>query len=1076
MDKNNKEKSLRVYKASAGSGKTFTLATEYIKLLVKNPLGYRNILAVTFTNKATEEMKMRILSQLYGIWMNLDDSDKYMSVICHDLDVSAEFVSRQAGIALKLLIHNYSYFRVETIDSFFQNILRNLARELDLTANLHIELNDSQIEEQAVNSLIEELDINDEILQWIMSYIKEKISDDKSWNVIGQIKSFGRTIFQDFYKKENHQLNNRMTENDFFLRYTNRLKHEKADAEERMKGLAREFFDALEHEGLTISDLAYGKTGVGGFFIKIENEIFDDSIVGKRVCECLDCVEKWYSKSSPKRDVIHNLAQSQLMNILRKTFDERPNQWCRYKSSELTLRHLYQLRLLGSIESKVRELNEEANRFLLSDTQHLLHSLINGSDSPFIFEKIGTQLEHVMIDEFQDTSSVQWQNFKVLLLECMSHEFAQNLIVGDVKQSIYRWRSGDWRLLNDISSQFTSPSSQLELRTLCVNYRSLRNIILFNNAFFRKAAELEFESLAEENEEAATQLKNAYNDVEQTVPDFRTDEGKVNITLLPSENYQKTTLDQLMSIVRELTDEGISTDKIAILVRTNNYIPVIAKYFMENMPEVSIVSDEAFRLDASVAINILIQALRLIAHQDEILAKVNLINTYQHHVLKKDLSACQYLLDDTLLDSLLPNGFIDDIERLRTLPLYDLVEQLYAIFSLQEISNQSAYVCAFYDYLSAFTQDNIPDIDAFLEEWEDCICRKTIQSDEINGIRLISIHKSKGLEFDNVIIPFCDWQLEKTNGNVLWCKPNTEPYNALPVVPIDYSKKGMMGTIYEKDYLDEHLQNTVDNLNLLYVAFTRASRNLFVIGKRDYKNSRSILIQTCLPIIADQLDGAILTESEDKGHPISFEYGKLSIEKAVTTKKTSLNAFLQPVGVQRVDISTFKKKTEFRQSNQSRDFINDGNEIYDERQEYIKTGCVLHDIFSKIRTADDIDNTLKQMEYDGIIGEPETVKIRTMLHKRLTDKRVADWFSSHWNLYNECTILSVDMAGDVIERRPDRVMTDGERMIVVDFKFGTPHEDYPRQVREYISLLQDMGHHNVEGYLWYVYSNKIEKV
>ena len=210
---------LTIYKASAGSGKTFTLATEYIKLLIKNPLDYKHILAVTFTNKATEEMKMRILSQLYGIWKELPDSNVYAETICKDLGISHSKVISQAGIALNFLMHNYSYFKVETIDSFFQRIFRNISRELDININMRLELNDSQIEEKAVDEIIEELDENNNILQWIISYINEKISDDKSWNVIHHIKNFGKTIFNDYYKQESQSLALIIDNGNFFEKY-----------------------------------------------------------------------------------------------------------------------------------------------------------------------------------------------------------------------------------------------------------------------------------------------------------------------------------------------------------------------------------------------------------------------------------------------------------------------------------------------------------------------------------------------------------------------------------------------------------------------------------------------------------------------------------------------------------------------------------------------------------------------------------------------------------------------------------------------------------------------------------------
>ena len=378
-------KPLSVYKASAGSGKTFTLATEYIRLLVEDPQSFRNILAVTFTNKATEEMKMRILSQLYGIAHQLPDSENYLKAIQEKTGFEARFISERAGMALTNLLHNYNYFRVETIDTFFQSVLRNMARELDLTTNLRIGLNDYQVEELAVDQLIADLSTTDLLLQWILKYIMENISDDKSWNVISQIKSFGRTIFSDSYKAVRDEMEKKMGEKGFFEDYTRRLREIRQLAEDRMKEIGESFFDALESEGLTIDDLAYGKTGLCGFFQKLRQGIFDESIVGKRVTDSLGDPTKWYKKTHPRRELIHSLADSILGDILRYAVEERPKQWKLYKSADLTLRHLNQLRLLGNIERKVHELNESANRFLLSDTQQLLHSLIGESDSPFIF-------------------------------------------------------------------------------------------------------------------------------------------------------------------------------------------------------------------------------------------------------------------------------------------------------------------------------------------------------------------------------------------------------------------------------------------------------------------------------------------------------------------------------------------------------------------------------------------------------------------------------------------------------------------------------------------------------------------
>ena len=845
-------KPLTVYKASAGSGKTFTLAVEYIKLLVMNPTSYRNILAVTFTNKATEEMKMRILSQLYGISKQLPDSEVYMQRILTETGLARPIVSKNAGIALHLLLHNYNYFRVETIDSFFQSVLRNLARELDLTANLRISLNDTQVEEQAVDQLIDSLTHTDLMLQWLLSYIMEKISDDHSWNIIGQVKQFGKTIFRDYYKTHSKMLNEKISEKGFIEAYTKQLKALRSESLEYMQKLGEEFFDILESENISITDLAFGKTGVASFFIKLKNGQFDESIVGKRACDCREDPEKWYTKKTLNPEHIHAVAETALIPLLIRAMDERPRKYKIYQSADLTLRHLSQLRLLGSIEQKVRNLNDEANRFLLSDTQQLLHDLISDSDSPFIFEKIGTQLEHVMIDEFQDTSTVQWKNFKVLLQECMSHEGSENLIVGDVKQSIYRWRSGDWRLLNAIDREFPHADDTIEIRPLKVNRRSARNIVNFNNAIFQAAAHHEYEIQREEYPDGAEQLRHAYDDVEQEVPAERDVSGYVNIRLLTDNDYQQQTMSIIGDTIRQLQQQGVPLHDIAILVRSNKHIPLIAAYFDENLPDIRIISDEAFRLDASVSICLLIQALHLLTHPDDQLAKGTIVKLYHRSILGESIAESDLLIRDRELDSLLPEEYIKHTSELVLMPLYELVERLYSIFQLERLNEQSAYLCAFYDQLNQFAQDHSSDIDAFIREWEDTICSKTIQSDGADGVRVLSIHKSKGLEFPHVIMPFCDWRLEMPD--ILWCKPTEAPFDALPLAPIDFSATQMKGTIYEHDYLEEHLQNIVDNLNLLYVAFTRAAQSLYVIGQRGGKSNRSALLEEVLTDI--KLEGS----------------------------------------------------------------------------------------------------------------------------------------------------------------------------------------------------------------------------
>ena len=1080
---------LTIYKASAGSGKTFTLSVEYIKLLIKDPQSYRSTLAVTFTNKATEEMKLRILSQLYGIWKILPDSKSYIDKIKEDLDVTEEYMSERAGIALHNIVHNYSYFRIETIDSFFQSVLRNLARELDLTANLRIELNDYQIERNAVDELINSLDENSELLTWIMEYIRENMDDDKDWNVIGNIKRFGENIFREYYKTNSKKLNERLLEEGFFKQYTTKLRQMRNEAEVEMQNEAAQFFDALNHNGIEIDDLNNGKNGPAGYFIKIKKGIYNNTIVTKRLQKVLDegSESSWVKQKSSKetQDIVRELANSTLTPLVHHAEDVRQKNWYIYGSAVLTLRHLNQLRLLNSIENKVRMMNVEQNRFLLSDTHTLLHSLIRDTDSPFIFEKIGNYLENIMIDEFQDTSTVQWQNFKVLLEECMSHGEQQgNLIVGDVKQSIYRWRSGDWRMLNNIEREFPYLNSMLNVCSLDTNYRSSRRVITFNNAFFKRASELEYADQKSSTPDTSSpeQLKKAYSDVAQKVPSFRDNHGYVSINLLPNEDYRQQALQKTAEAVSLLLDSGANYSDIAILVRSNDIIQLIAEFFANELPDVKIVSDEAFRLDSSVSVNIIVNAMLWLTHPDNILAKAYIAKAYQTYVLEKSEQETNKLLATAEgIDSALPCALIDKRDDLLTMPIFELAEQIYTLFNIGNIKGEDAYLYAFYDALTDFIANNTADIDSFVEEWNDSIAEKTIQASAIDGIRIITIHQSKGLEFEHVVIPFCDWTLEK--GNTIWCTPQVEPYNELPLIPVDFSASQMKGTIYEFDYNEEHLQNCVDNLNLLYVAFTRAASSLFVIAQRGTPSSRSYIVEQAITDI--KLEGSSLDgDPSDKKAELLFSYGELEIVETKAKKKSD-NIFTPEVENMNVDMATFSNKVEFKQSNKSRDFVADDDENTDDddrkQMSYIKTGKILHYLFSTINTTDDIDTSLAQLEMDGLIEESGTniKRLRDMLHKRFSNRQVADWFSSRWTLFNECTILDYDAATNTVrEHRPDRVMKDEKtgEVVIVDFKFGSPRPEYVEQVNRYKALTQNMGYPNVKGYLWFVYSNRIEEV
>ena len=1111
------EEHLTVYRASAGSGKTFTLAVEYISLLVKDPENYQHILAVTFTNKATQEMKMRILSQLYGIANSLQSSQQYFNKVKEKTNMPDAVIRNNARAALTLLIHRYNNFRILTIDAFFQQVLRNLAHELGQTANLRVDLNNEEITEKAVDQMIESLEKGQPVLQWISTYINNSIEDDNGWNIIGKIKAFGTNIFKDFYKAHEANLKEQLSNADDFKVYETTLRKRRNDIRKTFNSKARSILSEIKNANLDIP--SNYRSGLYKYLTDSAIAPLTNKPLKAGVLKANESPQNWTSSKCAKADKqqIQTLAAEVLSAQLSELIAYNNDNWNEFQSIQLTLSHLSELRLLHAIADAVDNLTKDTNRFMLSNTQALLKELIADSDTPFIFERIGARLKHVMIDEFQDTSTIQWQNFQVLLANCMAQELSQNLIVGDIKQSVYRWRQGDWGILNNIEKSFAHQKIRLE--TLDYNYRSEKRIIDFNNAFWEQCVANTAKEVAQDDAEKAKIVQKAYEDVAQKTHKT-TENGFVKISLYPSKSMKEAVLEELIETIKELFSNGYggkNQSKIAILVRSKSNIQDIVNALLQSFGnEINIVSDEAFRLDASLSVNIIVSAMHLLTHPDDVLTRGKLVKLYNQEVLKKPLTDTDLLVSinesnniDTKnidkkerrklateqqmakLNSQLPPEYVANRELLLGLSIVDLVDKLFMLFGLDQLEGQSSYICTLYDTLNDFLKDHTADIDDFINEWENSLSSKTIQSDEIEGIRIMTIHKSKGLEFDNVIIPFCNWEMEKKG--TLWCETKNKPapYNKLPLLPIDFSRDKLIGTVFEDDYKEEHFQNIVDNLNLLYVAFTRASKNLFVFGLRQGKTTldniakgtppgnRSYAIELALRQVSEQLQGSLLSFPDDIGSEIHFEYGTLVPETHEKEHVVADNPFLIKPDKHIVSIATYPQAATFKQSNKSIEFVKGEDVDPSDRTRYIKIGNVLHQLFSTIYTTADIPARLNELEQQGIIYNDEitSAQLRTRIEDAITNPQVQEWFSKRWQLYNECTILEYNKdTNEMEEHRPDRVMTDGKEFVVVDFKFGKEREEYKKQVQQYMEILIRMGHKKVSGYLWYVVKNNVVEV
>ena len=1099
---------LTVYKASAGSGKTYSLAKEYLKLIIANPFGYANILAVTFTNKATAEMKTRILEYLYGISNRLED-EEYVNLLknivsemnsekCENVlnaeesdSWNEEIARNNAKLAMSKILHDYSFFRVETIDSFFQTILRNLAKELGHGAFMNIELDSKAVLNEAIITLFDQVASNETLLNWISNYIDEKVRDGKSWKLENEIASFAENLFNEKYMRNEPELRKSLKDLGTLNNFKNSLyKKEKQIASQIVEKASR-FFDVIKANGLTVDDFSFGKNGVAGYFVKIvENKSYDDSVFGKRAGSALDDSDKWAAKTHKKADLIRNLAKSDLINILRDTEDFRKENIKTLNSCAILLRQINNLGLLQVIADIVNKDNDENNRFMLANTQSLLNRIMKDDDAPFIYEKIGASIKNIMIDEFQDTSRTQWDNFKPLLNEGMASK-NMSLIVGDPKQSIYRWRDGDWRIINNITSEFSQ--KKITVKSLDTNRRSETEVIRFNNNIFKEA----IKRFKTGNEEKDLQIAGAYSDVEQKSAKKKCI-GYVNVKFVGEEEddngekkrYEDNMADEVVKTVNSLVhDEGMDPNLITVLTRKNDQIALIANKLIAEGHKV--ISDEAFRLNASPAVNLMIEAMRYIVEPDDPVNKAQLIIDFQTtEGLTSDTDMNDFVKRVSVNDSgkielkrsETANAVMEELTQCSKLPIYELAEHLYELLHLKNLKGQEAYLYSFFDGINNFITTQASDLSSFLKYWDDALCNKPIPSGgKSKGIRLYTIHKSKGLEFHTVILPFCDWTMTTQNKTLLWCSTNDkpEPFSEIPILPIEYGPK-MRDSLFADEYADEQMQLWVDNINLLYVALTRAEKNMFILCKnKESKNEKNNNKEEA-PVgkNVSELILNVMGTSENEyfrerwdSENLTFSSGQLCLS-VKTKNKEGNNRLKITAEPEEFEFCSFRQPAKFRQSNKSKDFISGATSNV-----MIEDGKVKHYLFANIKTVDDIERAAAQLKFEGIISDNDEGKYINFVKESIERNNVKHWFRPGLKYFNECSITFFDDNGELQTRRPDRVIFDGETMTVIDFKFGNVvKKGHETQVKEYIDLLRNMGYKNTEGYIWYFKSDKIHKV
>ncbi len=1068
---------LTIYRASAGSGKTYTLTGEYLKLVFGSRDAFRHTLAVTFTNKATAEMKDRVVKELYA----LADGQKADHLTELTKSRNEKQVREMAKKILSVVLNDYSSFNISTIDHFFQQTVRAFCREIGLQGGYEIEMEEDTALVYAIDNLLVRLDLpeNKALLLWLENYAQRKMQEGKTWNFRKDMESLGKLIFHENFRLNSRKLQEETKDIKALDDYRNLLNTIIRNYEQELKEEGQKAVDLIEHCGLTLDDFFYKSSSAPSFFYKIVRN-FDGALAGpkdrfsKMVEDPSSIVPK--SANPGLRASILSLMENGLSHCAEEIlalFDAGNPIRIQYLTAQVIRENFSIFCILNNLSREVARYRDEKNVMLISDTSSLLSQVINGSETPFIYERIGTTLNSFMIDEFQDTSRQQWSNFLPLLSESLSRN-QDNLIVGDVKQSIYRFRNSDWELLqtevnNDI------PSKQLRSEVLDVNWRSCRHIVEFNNALFAVASRL-MQQLFDSQVNGSTLTKveldklegrivSAYADSFQSVSkDKQNKEGRVSVNFIVDDKdkggWRAEAQERLPKVIAQLQDDGFALKDIAVLVRKNDEAALLAQSLLsyaENHPEdthrYDIISNEALVISGSAAVRLIIAFMRWIVDRG---------NENQRR-----FALCSWLVaKGTMKEKAGMTDFPDDLKRsvdaLTGSSLYETAEGLYRLFSPDFSSSEQAYLLAFLDMVSEYATNETPDINGFLQWWDDTGYKKNISTpDDQDAVTITTIHKSKGLGFKAVIVPFCDWDMDGRD-SVLLCTPKVAPFNQFSLLPVNYSSK-LASTIFAPDYFKEMLYNFVDNLNDLYVAFTRAKEELIVFAKdpgdKESKNRASQLLWDSIhhTLNDEDADDRLIKLSEY----FNEEEKSLQLGESWTTENETQH---MPDIIRPVHFTSVSYEGRLHLSLNQRDLF-----ATDKQR---RRGAILHELLSHIETREDIEPAVQDSLQQGIIDEELANHLRESLDKLLKKPEAEGWFDGSTHVLNETDILS---KGDQ-KYRPDRVMIDKDKVIVLDYKFGKEEKSYDPQVRNYVNLIRTIGYKNVEGYLWYVESDRIEKV
>lgn len=1094
---------LTLYKASAGSGKTYTLAREYIKLLLgikdkesgrytlRKPgaNAHRNILAITFTIAATNEMKRRIIDHLQLLGNHGDKSlgspkSPYMGYLTEVYNASQQEVAAAARSALRELLMDFNQFNISTIDAFFQTVLRTFAREIDLPGNYDVELDEERVTGIGVGEMLSSLNFDNDgkttrLTHWLEKFMQQSIDEGKGFNLFNRqsnlhgslVKTMNKLLDENF-KLHREEILGYLNDPANLEKFEEALSSEINRSKKRFTDAANEIFNAINSYGYAENKAIYHhllnfikKVVDGGWQEKISDTLAgaaDPANVEKRFTAA------FRKKSSPPE-------------ALDLTITDGCAAMCqshrRANEFRLLRRNLYNFGLLGYLLECIKEYRLNNDIILLSDTNELLRRIICDDQTPFVYERLGYLLKHFLIDEFQDTSTLQWGNLKPLLLESLSTG-NDNLIIGDEKQCIYRFRNSDPELLaTKVKTSITAnwPDSVTEQGNIPAentNWRSSRDIVRFNNTIFANMARL-------------AGVETTYSNITQQVA-HKDAPGYVNLTTVDvpkdsDKTYEQLALERMATEIRRQIEAGYRPKDIAVIVRRRSEGEAVVNHLLELMenpdsrfPKMEITSSDSIELQSSPAIKLIISVLQIIDSPDASAGNryksarelAKLINRFEYFCNNRNLSASD-ALDKALTDGDDISSLATEAADMKCVNLPSLVERIIARYlSADEREASNIFLSAFQDQVIDYCSHGLSDIHSFLQWWQQSGCHKKLETPaDMDALTIMTIHKVKGLQYPCVHIPFATWAMTEfstaAKANYEWLKvPQLDGIDSSiipPLMPVN-TESALAQTCFEPSLKEIFTRQRIDNINLLYVAFTRAERELIITTKASDKSvaanelkSEPISLYIIESITANRLNDDDLTISlndQSRWNGTALTIG--SPTTPATTNDTPATCEAMPPYA-----------------------TDDSNEMWQltrvddlcERTKARERGIFLHDVLSSVRKSSDLKIAMRRRAYRIGLPANEESELLNTLSTAINAPEAARWFNNCARVVNERTI----MLRDGRHYRPDRIVwTDDGTIEVIDYKFGEHHKKYADQVSRYVGFLKQMHPYaTVRGYLWY---------